>query len=658
MIYIGILLALVYTIILYRSTKPELNIINKILLSLLRFVSTLLVILVLLIPVYKFVNVRQEKAKAIILFDKSQSMNHKIAGKAKISINQEVLNALKSELRSNFQLETINFADGIEGDSLNTNLLKSLRELNSRSNDTNSEIFLFSDGYYSDNDISKISDYPFKINTFNYSHIKENDTPKIVSITNNRTSYVDNLSPVEISISSEGKIGQTLIIKEGNKVIASQKVDSSKKLYTTKLTYKLKEVGLHNFDVILQGKDEVFDKRNIVVNVIDDKSKVLIITDTPTWDGRALKDAIGKDDKFEATTAISYKYKLLQKNKEVKINEVLKNIKVLVLNNSGALKFSAGQLASIKKRVSQGMSLFLIGQNMQSLDEYLPTTASNINKSYRGGVRTGINIDRFSTFKDYFEKNRDLSPVDYKYVNLKRNSLSLMTMDNMEMSPAIAYMQVGNSKSLHFNISDFWRWGSRGDYEEFNKFLLNIVNWLNSDFGEDFIVSVDKGGYYLGETVQVKSTIIDEKGDFISNRSIKLELKDSNGKNLKSDYLMWDNENYVYTLDGLSAGRYELSVKDETSKSERKAEFIIYNDNLEKNHKDVNIALLQEIAKQSGGDYYSVENIDEIKNSLKREKRQVEEYREFNLLYNKYLLLLFVLTFSLELFLRKRWGLL
>jgi len=252
---------------------------------------------------------------------------------------------------------------------------------------------------------------------------------------------------------------------------------------------------------------------------------------------------------------------------------------------------------------------------------------------------------------------QDLPPVKYKYYTLKNSAQEIATLDNMDRSPAITTHQLNQAKILHFGFEDFWRFATRADNEAYQDLMLNIIQWLSSKSGENFIVSTDKDGYYFGETINFNASILDEKGDFISQKKLKLEVKDVDKKVFLSDFLLWKTDRYSYELDDLPAGNYHYQVTDSDSKQVREGDIIIFDNSLEQTHLDFNNVALNEIAGATSGQHFDSQNIAGIKESIKREKIATNLYREFKILYNNYFLLLVISSFSIELYLRRRWGL-
>lgn len=230
-------------------------------------------------------------------------------------------------------------------------------------------------------------------------------------------------------------------------------------------------------------------------------------------------------------------------------------------------------------------------------------------------------------------------------------------MDNMDRSPAITTFKLNQTKILHFAVEDFWRFATRVDNEKYQEFILNIVQWLSSKSGENFIVSTDKDGYYFGEIINFSASILDEKGDFISQKKLKLEVIDEVNEVILSDFLLWKTDKYSYELDELKAGNYSYKVSDSDTKQMKTGDFIIFDNSLEQSHLDFNNVALNEISNISNGQHFDSENSAAFAEGIKREKVSKNLYSEFKILYNNLFLLIVILSFSIELYFRRRWGL-
>ncbi|OQY37299.1 MAG: hypothetical protein B6226_05305, partial [Candidatus Cloacimonetes bacterium 4572_65] len=631
----------------------------KVLLFILRTLSVLIVLVYLFLPIFRRVSTSFEKPKGIILIDNSESMNNKVGEKSKKEISESSYNSLIKSIENSYRTSEYSFASGISGSKKSTDIVKTVKELFSNEDFTGAELFLFSDGYYVNNDFSQLSNYPVTINTFEHKNNSSLSQAKIINVRNSRTSFIDEKVPFEITIEKSLEDTLTLIALNKGRIFYKETIPISDKSVIKKMIInKFKKRGLQEITLQLKSRDEVLDSRKVVVNIEDNKGEIAFLTDSPNWDLKFIKDIVKLDKKFKQKVLVQRKGSIYINQDKVKLAEELEGVSLLVIINNGRIHLSQKERETIKKRVKQGVSLFLVGAPTRGIEELYPVTKSNVTREYETSVIPGFSINDFVTFKDYFKDYQELTPVRYNFYSLKSGAKEIATFDNLEKAPAISYSRLNEARILHFAFHDFWQWKMRTDSAKFTELITNIINWLNSKAGESFLFSTDKDGFYFGENITFRSVILDEKGDYLSGKDLHLEIKDSTGVAVIDDYLVKVQEEYLYEADFLSPGKYQAILTDIDTKQKKQLAFLVLDDNLEKQQDDFNNQALFQLAEETGGQMYSLNNIEQLKGSLKRDKLKKEEVLEYDLVRNISILILFIILFSLELFLRKRWGLL
>ncbi|MFA7056148.1 MAG: hypothetical protein WC155_01130 [Candidatus Cloacimonadales bacterium] len=643
---------------MYRKSYPVINFTRKALLFGLRTVSIWIILSFLLIPIYKVTKEHLQKPQAIILTDISESMNILQGGVTKSEIVNSVKAQLESNISKNFAVEEYEFASTINGNTNNTDLVRSIEELFRTTSNQESEIFLFSDGYYSNSDFSKLKEYSIKIHTFNFPNLDQEQQPKILNVRSNRTTFLNEATPFEVAINKFEFPNLTLEARSKDKLLLKSKLSSTSTLVENKqFSLIFDKVGLHELVLSIQDEQQVYDSSKLVIKVNDDQNKIVILTDSPNWDIKYIKDAINLDKRYTYSFLTVKKQAIYENDKAVQLTNFLDECQLLILNNSVRMQLSAPDLKLLSNKIDKGLSLFLLGEVVSGLEDYYPVRKSKVDREYEGNIIPGLSANKYTTFNNYFKDYKEFPPVKYNYYNLKNSGIEIATMDNMERSPAISTFQLNKAKILHFSVQNFWRFAMRNDRDKYNDFVLNIVRWLSSKSGENFLISTNKDGYYFGESTKFNASILDEKGDFISNKKLKLEVMTSDKKTLVTDFLLWKSESYNYELSELAADAYSYKVTDVETNSIKEGSFIVFDSSLEQSHTDFNNLALQTIAEITNGVHYDSAKIEDIKENMTREKVATTFYREFKVLYNNIFLAIFILCYAVELFLRRRWGL-
>ena len=121
------------------------------------------------------------------------------------------------------------------------------------------------------------------------------------------------------------------------------------------------------------------------IQVLESRSKILMISDKLNWDVKFVIDAIQKNPRWNAEFLM--KDKILKQGKtRVKLQDKIENIKVLFLINSNNLDFNNEEIEIINSFVKNGGGLFLQGNPISQLAEMYPAKKSNIKKSFKSNL--------------------------------------------------------------------------------------------------------------------------------------------------------------------------------------------------------------------------------------------------------------------------------
>ena len=238
--------------------------------------------------------------------------------------------------------------------------------------------------------------------------------------------------------------------------------------------------------------------------------------------------------------------------------------------------------------------------------------------------------------------------------------------------PILTGRLVGAGKAFYMGFDETWRWR----YEVADLYHQRFWNQLLSKVMErPFALNQDQLSMDVGGSAHNKGKAI----------PIRVRLRDKNGKTPEQPYpevdaLIWDEDEVIATVPlkgvessnglfigevfGLDANSYQMSVRapgilDEMEFSEQKLSFEIKPGlNKEKNFLVCDENLLSEMAELSGGSYFREENFNELKEVLRPISSGRIIINEI-ILWQSYGWLIFVVfLLGLEMFLRKRAGML
>ena len=195
--------------------------------------------------------------------------------------------------------------------------------------------------------------------------------------------------------------------------------------------------------------------------------------------------------------------------------------------------------------------------------------------------------------------------------------------------------------------------------DKYATFIRNITQWLSTRQINKFTSKLSKIAYYPGENIDITVLAFDEKLTPLKNLNLKIIIQNLKTKEKHIDYLTETQDNYKFQTILSDSGRYVYKIlyKD---KSVAGGSFMILNSNSEKRDIGFNKINLSYISKISGGKSLPTSiSKNHLSELVKKDKSlfNVITKKEIPLYKKLYIIILFIISFVLELYLRKKWGL-
>ncbi|MCL4280297.1 MAG: hypothetical protein KJZ60_11580, partial [Ignavibacteriaceae bacterium] len=240
--------------------------------------------------------------------------------------------------------------------------------------------------------------------------------------------------------------------------------------------------------------------------------------------------------------------------------------------------------------------------------------------------------------------------------------------NNVVNSPLIISSSFSGRRSIAVLAKDIWKWklqiAPKG-LDLFDSFIVNSLRWLRTGVDQKLVrVNTSKKNYSQGERVEFTAEVFDESLNPVSDAGIKIKI--TSQKN-----------NYETDMQNIGSGLYEGSIIiNETGDFKYSAEAVVNNHLLGKDEGSFNIgeidiemanpvmnySLLNLMANESGGEFFFANDYSSLLNKLKELKINSSKEKivtsEIALWSDTWLLVIAVLLFSFEWFLRKRNGML
>tara|TARA_B100000768_G_scaffold81094_1_gene76945 strand:- start:543 stop:2579 length:2037 start_codon:yes stop_codon:yes gene_type:complete len=669
-IIIAIIISILLAIFMY-GYKTKFSKTTKWIYGSLRFVTIFSVLLLLINPIFKTETFSLIKPKLPILIDNSESISE---------LNQtlnvyDFVTSLKSnkDLNEKFELSFYTFGNEFKiNDSLtfnekNTNISEALSLINQLFKDEVAPTILITDGNqtlgnnYEYNSINfKNSIYPIVIgDSTKYLDLK------IEQLNTNRYAFLKNNFPVEIILVYQGSknITTQFEVKKGTTTLYKENIVFTKKDKTKilKFTLPASSVGFNKYTAqinpITEEKNKINNNKQFVVEVIDQSTKVLIVSDIVHPDIGAIKRAIESNEQrkvtikkpFEALSIVNDHQLIILYQPNRSFTNIYSEINKL---NKNTLVFTGQQ--------TDWYFLNNIQDNyIKEVTNQSENVVGILNKNYSAFVINDIDFSDYRPLKTLFGPLEIVVPYD----NLLGQSI-----DGFETETSLlATTELNSSRNAIFDGEGIWKWRAQSfieskDYNEFDNFFGKVIQYLSSNKRRSRLEVSYKNFYYNNKPIRISAQYFDKNFVFNSNANLSILVTNTGSKQSFEYPLLLKRNYYEIDLNNLKAGEYvfRVSVNDEI-KLTRNGAFTILDFNVEQQFLNPDVTKLSRLATNTKGKSFFISDSFSLIDTLIKDDnfKQVEISKEKiePLIEWIYLLGLIILSLSIEWFLRKYNGL-
>jgi len=646
----------------YRS-HPEMPVSRRWLLFGLRCISLGIILLLLISPILYYIQRKSLAPQIVVLEDTSLSMSLKHGATSKAAYLKPSIAKLRSRfIDAGYEVIEHRFAKGLEGDNNSSLLGESLNQLSKDKGITNlAGIILASDGWLQDESLATAMQLgqPFYV----LADSSKNLSPdlEVSTVHSNRYAYRNEPNTIRADFISENYNGAAearLIV--GNSVISRQSLKlEAGKAQSVDFTNRFNQTGFFTWKVELSPlAGEIRLSNNSfpgAIEVLSEKERIVLISDKPAWDNKFILDAIASNPRWEVQSYLNRSGKLYSgENLVTKLSG--DNLAALVIINNGMVKLDSYTLSFINGAQAKGVGIMYQGLPVDELNAVLPLKKSNIVTLYQGFINPSAAAVNYPMLSPITDNAQDLPPVDYYYVTANSGAEILASMNNPQNSPAIAVKNIGGARSIAFSTLNLWRWQLQSKDEGYNKLVSNCLTWLSNKSTSGFDAIYNRS-YLNGEEIRIKLRVEDDIRQRRLDVNPRIRIVDKNSKEVINDFLTREDDEYSFKAELKEPGTYSFEISDKESGKSSKGKFELNASSLENKDYGYNLPLLSWLASQNNGKMLLNPELDTF-SVVPAVKEILISRREIALYKKWYILALFILAFCIELYLRRRWGLL
>ena len=641
----------------------------NILLALLRFISIFSILLLLINPIISRKTYETSKTPLPIVIDNSQSISELKQEKITTELSQKL--SENSQLKEKYDVQLFSFDNDFYADKpldfkgKQSNIHKVAQNLKQLYRNQNFPIVLLSDGNQT---IGSDYVYSFPENNQVYPLILGDTTSfldiKINQLNVNKYAFLKNKFPVEAFLQYNGNkaITTTFSIMQGNNVIHKQNISFSanKKSQNISVLLNADKVGVHTYRAVISTSEAEKNKynnvKNFAVEVIDQRSEIALISSINHPDLGAIKRAIESNVQRKVTLLKPQQIKslqdytiliLYQPNSEFKA--VLEQNKNLQLNTFVITGLNTDY--AILNQYQDQLEFKMSGQKEDFTAEF--------NAQFNSFALDNIGFEQFPPLEN---------PFGNIIIKGNVNTLLQSQIRNIKTeNPLLAFAENGIKRNAYLFGENIWKWRLEShvktkSFERFDVFMDKIIQFLASNASKKSLIVTHESFYNSGEKIEISAQYFNKNYEFEENAQLTIQLKNKKTNVSKIYDFLKGNGEYKVNLDGLEAGNYSFTVKENNSKASYSSNFEVLDFEIEKQFINPDVSRLSQLATNTNGKIFYPTQVDLLINELLKKESfpaiEKEVIQKSPLIDWIGLLILLAFSLATEWFVRKYNGML
>jgi hypothetical protein len=676
-------MAFLYSWIFYRKDESlnEIPLLLKWILRIVRFILVMVIAFFLLSPMFRYFSNSVQKPIIIFAVDNSESIamgNDSMFYKKQFN-NQ--LNKLTSDFGENYDIQVLSFSDDVkQKDSLSfngkhTDFSKLFSYVQATYSNRNvGALVIASDGIYNSGSNPLYLQTGFKCPVYTIAlgdtvHYKDLSIEDVIY---NKVAFKGNRFSLKTIVQADKAINSTMIVtvKHGKETVSSvqEKINSNE--YSNEFLFEINadNPGLQHYQILIspvQGEiTTVNNFRDIVVDVLESKQKVLLLVNSPHPDAGAIKAALETNPNFDLTysTGDAFKGNVADYNvvflhqipsKSFSATQIIQN----AINAHVPLLFILGSQTSLStfNRIETGLQ---INQTSQKLEEAYPVLNNDF---VQFQVPTGFE----DVLKDYPPLNVPFG--DYK---LKPGAYTLFQQRIKTISTSkplmVFYDNFFESRVGIICGEGLWRWRlkdyySNSNHEIFYDLINKITQYLSLKIKKEQFNVTCKNIYPENEPLIIGAELYNDNFEPVNDPEVVIEISNPEKKKFPFSF---NKTGQFYQLNAgiFSPGDYTYTATTQIGekKLQKSGKFVVAAINIESSKLIANRKLMEQLALKNNGKCYDKNSLMQVATEIKSNKDvtaiSYSEKKLTELIQLKTLFFALLLLLSFEWFIRKYFG--
>lgn len=652
--------------------------------GILRFLTITIICLLLLEPLLKSFITETKNPVVVLAQDNSESIAAAFGEEEQETYNQQ-LTALEESLSEKYEVQSYTFGESVrEGltltyDDKSTNIstfMKSVYDL--YSNQNLGAVILATDGIYNEGSNPIYAGYKLEapVYTIGLGDTTIQKDLFIKRVFNNKIVYLGDRFSIQVDVAASNAAGTRTNLQiqkvdgSGTRILESIPVNIDKNdFFTTKeIILNADKAGVQRYRISLNSiGGEVTTGNNIkdiFIDVLDARQKILILANAPHPDISALKQAMETSKNYEVTTSM--------------INDLEVNVRdfdFVILHQLPSYTQSASNVLRLLDE-NKIPRLYVVGLqsdygNFNRLQPFIEinTDGKNTNE-VQAKVATDFN---FFTLSDALRESLPrFAPVITPFGDFKQlgSGQTLLYQKIGKVETTYPLLTLGESNGIRtgiFAAEGLYKWRlfdflQNKNHQVFNELIGKTVQYLSvKEDKRKFRVTLAKNIFDENESIIFDAELYNENFELINDPDASLVIKNEEGQEFPFTF---NKSGQTYNLNAgiFPVGNYTFRAN--TSSNGRQltfdGQFSVQPVQLELFQTTANHGLLKLLAENYGGQFISQSEMDQLP-AILEEKGSVKPVlystsKTRSVINLKWIFFLLLVLLSSEWFLRRYFG--
>ena len=580
-IILCIALGIVYAVVLYTrsGTFKENNWLHWVL-GIMRTALVSLLAILLLSPQIKSILTETKKPIVVIAQDNSESISAGMTEAERESFNADYA-ALRDELAQEYDVKSYSFGSDVTEnlDFTYTDKVSNISEVlntvyDQYSNQNLGAVILATDGIYNEgsNPIYAGTKLSAPIYTVALGDTTLQKDLLIKRVFHNKIAYLGDKFSIQVDIAAQNCAGANtqLTVKKvggGAPQTFPIKVDKNNYFTTKEVILNADASGVQRYLFSINKVDgevsTVNNNKEIFVDVLDARQKILILADSPHPDLSAIRTSMEKNKNYEvevkyadSQTLNIASYDFIVLHQLPSIGRPSSTIFSAIKNNKKPVLFIVGSQTDIGK-LNSTQNMLTIAGNTSSTNDVQASIASNFSL-YKLDPAVETNLPRFAPI---------LAPFGQFTEGPNTSVLAYQRIGKVDTKyPLLIFGETNGAKSALLAAENIWKWRlfdylENKNHDIFEELLGKCIQYLSlKEDKRKFRVSLDKNIFNENEQIIFDAELYNQSYELVNEPDAGLTITDDEGKNYNFTF---DKAGNAYRLNAglLGIGNYKYTAK-------------------------------------------------------------------------------------------------